>query len=80
MTTLEIRERIRQYIEVADDRLLNIINAIITEDQNTVVAYTVKGEPLTLAQYRAELEASEREIEEGKVISQEDLEKEIETW
>lgn len=49
MDTTEIRKRIHNYIDVADDRLLKIIHAIISEDENTIVAYTTDGKPLTLS-------------------------------
>jgi hypothetical protein len=80
MDTIEIRKRIHQYIDLADERLLNLINAIITQDENTIIAYTTEGKPLTAAEYRKELDLSEKEIENGEFISQEDLEKEIEKW
>lgn len=80
METAEIRKKIHQYIDVADERLLKIINAIILEDENHIVAYTTSGEPLNKSQYMAELEASEKEIENGEFITNEDLEKEIEKW
>lgn len=80
MNTVEIRKRIHQYIDVADERLLNLINAIITQDEKTIVAYTTEGKPLTVAEYKRELDLSEKEIENGEFISHEDLEKEIEKW
>lgn len=75
-----MKQRIHQYIEMADERLLRIVDAIIKEDQNTIVAYTVSGKPLTLSEYKEELAKSETEITEGKFISDEDLGKEIENW
>lgn len=80
METAEIRKKIHQYIDIADARLLKIINAIIVQDENNIVAYTTDGKPLTAAQYKAELDLSEKEIENGQFTTQEDLEKEIEKW
>ena len=33
METTELKNRIRQYVEIADERLLKIINAIIDQDE-----------------------------------------------
>ncbi|MBI6118561.1 addiction module family protein [Salegentibacter maritimus] len=37
MDTLEIKDRIRKYIERADDRMLMIINAIIEADEGELL-------------------------------------------
>lgn len=80
MSNLELKEKIHEYLNRADDRLLKIIYAILNQDENEIVAYTTSGKPLTRAAYRAELKESEEEIKRGEVISHEDLEKEIEKW
>lgn len=80
MDTTEIRKRIHNYIDVADERLLKIINAIISEDENTIVAYTTDGKPLTLSQYRAEIELGIEDVKLGRTITDENLEKEIQSW
>ena len=37
MDTLQIKDRIKNYIEQADERMLKIINAIIEADENEVL-------------------------------------------
>lgn len=80
MDTAEIRKNIHQYVDIADYRLLHILNAIISEDKNRIVAYSIEGKPLTLKDYQKELDNSEIEFENGEFTSQEDLEKEIKSW
>lgn len=80
MNTAEIRKKIHQYVDIADQRLLHILNAIISEEQNRIVAYSVDGKPLTLKEYIEEMDQSEVEFQNGEFISQDDLEKEIKTW
>lgn len=36
MDTIQIKERIKKYIEQADERMLKIINAIIEADENEI--------------------------------------------
>jgi hypothetical protein len=49
-------------------------------DRKLIVGYTVDGQPLNQESYNKRLEDAEKQILEGKVISQEDLEKEVEKW
>lgn len=79
-TTTDLKKRIYHYIEQADERLLRMIHAMLDQDDKTVVAYTTDGKPLTKLEYKQELAQSEKEIEQGEVISQEDLEKEVRQW
>jgi len=57
---------------------LEKINELL--DQEMIVGYTVKGEPLTVDSYNKRLEKAEKQVEAGEIISQEDLEIESENW
>lgn len=48
--------------------------------QDEIVGYTVLGEPLTREQYYAKLERGEKDIDEGRYTTQEDLRKEMDSW
>lgn len=63
---------------VSTASLLEKINKIL--DKEMVVAYTVKGEPLTKAMYNKRLRIAEQQLQSGKFITQEDFEKEVESW
>jgi hypothetical protein len=81
MGAVELRNTMISYINEADDRLLNVLKAVVESyRENDVVSYTVTGEPLTKKQYNEELLMAEKEIENGDFISQEDLEKESQNW
>lgn len=80
MTTIEIKTRINKLLDQADDRLLQMIYAMLREDDKTIVAHTTEGKPLTRKAYKKELELSHKEIKQGNTITLEDLEKEIEQW
>lgn len=81
MGALELKDSVLQYINSADERLLKVVKAVIESYQeNEIVSYTVNGNPLTRNQYKIELTKAIEEINSGKLISQEDLEKESESW
>ena len=81
MGALELKDSVLQYINSADERLLKVVKAVIESYQeNEIVSYTVNGNPLTRNQYKIELTKAVEEINSGKFISQEDLEKESESW
>jgi len=81
MEAVNLKERLIQYINNADERLLHVVKAVIESyKDNEIVAYSVEGNPLTQKQYHRELMAAEEEVARGEFISQEDLEQETETW
>ncbi|RKR05899.1 hypothetical protein C8C83_5250 [Flavobacterium sp. 90] len=81
MGALELRDSILEYINVADERLLKVVKAVIESYQEEeIVAFSVDGKPITRAIYKEELAAAKLDIKNGNVISQEDLEKESENW
>ena len=76
MGALELKDSVLQYINLADERLLKVVKAVIESYQeDEIVAYTASGNPLTRNQYKIELTQAIKEINSGKFISQEDLEK-----
>jgi hypothetical protein len=81
MGALELKDSVLQYINLADERLLKVVKAVIESYQeDEIVAYTVNGNPLTRNQYKIELTQAIEEINQGKFTSQEELEKESESW
>ncbi len=69
---------VQKLLSVRSESLLNKISKLI--DKEMIVGYTTAGEPLTLEAYNQRLEDAEKQIEAGNYISQEDLEKEVESW
>jgi hypothetical protein len=69
---------LQKIMEVNTPSLLDRINQIL--DEEMIVGYTSKGEPLTIGAYNSRLEKGERQLASGEFISQEDMEKEAENW
>lgn len=93
MGLLELKHKIQMQIENADERLLRIVSSVfdnylednvLADNENTVsepiVAYDSTGKPLTLKQYNAEIDKGIDDFNNGRFISQEDLENEIDSW
>lgn len=81
METAELKSKVLHYINTADERLLNVVKAVVESyRENDVVAFNLEGRPLTQKEYKQELLDAENEITRGEFTTQEDLEKESENW
>ncbi|MGM0934471.1 MAG: hypothetical protein ACQEWD_13610 [Bacteroidota bacterium] len=81
MEVLALRKELEEYLKTADVRLLKVLKAVVESyNDDDTVAYNIAGEPLNRKAYKEELEAAEREIKDGEIISQEDLEDEAKDW
>ncbi len=76
------REELAQYIlHSAEDEVIAKFNAVLEEENSEeIVAYTVEGKPLNIRQYKAEIQKGLDDIEAGRVVSHEDLLRDIQTW
>lgn len=74
-TKLKVMQKI---MSVSKASLLEKINDIL--DNEMIVAYTVEGKPLTKELYNKRLQESEKQLLSGESVTQEDLEKESESW
>lgn len=81
MGALELRDNLLQYINQADERLLKVVKAVMESYwEEEIVAHTIDGKPLTKKEYREELNEALAEIKKGEFTTQEDIEKESESW
>ena len=80
METLALRKSIKSYIDKADDRMLELIYAMLNRDEQIIVAYTSNGIALNKEEYKNLLDESFNEVRNELIISQEDLESEVENW
>jgi hypothetical protein len=80
MNTIQIRQKIHDFVDQADDRLLNMIHSLIEADASNIVGYLPDGAPISKEDLRTRARISAQQIAEGKTISSEDFKKEFETW
>lgn len=70
-----------QYLNKADERLLKVVKAVMESYwEDEIVAYSIDGKPLNKVEYKSKLMEATDEIRKGECLSQDDLEKESETW
>lgn len=84
MSTLDFtREQLAEYIlNTAKESSISKIKSIILNESkgDDIVAYSSDGKPLNLVEYVREIEIGVEDIKAGRVITDEDLSKEIESW
>ena len=78
MGIIELKNKIHQQIENSDERLLIKIARLL--DASTTISYDSLGTPLSLEQYDNLINKGIEDIKNGDFVSQEDLEKEIQSW
>lgn len=77
MGTVELKNRIQSFVDMADDRVLSIVNSVFENYyQDETVAFHPDGSPMTRKEYKMSLDLSEAQIEKGDFISVEELEAE----
>ena len=76
---------IMEYLmSIKDLNLLNKVEKLIISNQSIskkeIVAYSIDEKPLTVEAYNKELENAEQDILTGRIISSEELKKEMKSW
>ena len=65
-------------MQVRSEQLVERMEKLLEKEM--IVAYTTDGKPLTLKAYNKRLEKAEKQIQEGKVITHEELKERIKKW
>jgi len=76
----ELKEKIRNQLDLADEKVLRIVSSVFDNYLNEVVSYDSKGNPLTLSEYHNKVEEGLDDIKYNRIISKEDLSKEMQEW
>lgn len=69
---------VQMILSLEQETIINKIDKLLENEM--IVGYTTEGKPLTKKEYNLRLAVAEKQIKNGEVISQEDLEKESESW
>ena len=73
MTTLAIRQKLSAYLQVADDKKVKAMYALLEDDIKM-------GENTSIEQYNKEIDEALVEAEAGDFITQAEMEKEASKW
>jgi len=65
-------------MQVRSEHLIEQLEKLL--ENELIVGYTTSGKPLTLKGYNQRLEKAEKQLHDGKLTSQEDLEAESDKW
>jgi hypothetical protein len=73
MTTAAIREKLSNYMQVADDKKVKAMYALLKEDIK-------QEERITIEQYNKEIDEAVKEVKAGKYVTQAEMEKMASEW
>lgn len=73
MTTLAIRQKLSDYLQVADDKKIRAIYTILQDDIN-------EGNRISIEQYNKEIDEAMEEVKRGEVFTHEEVVKISKTW
>lgn len=76
----ELKDKIRNQLDLADEKVLRIVSSVFDNYLNEVVSYDAKGNPLTLIEYHNKVEEGLDDIKYNRITSKEDLREEMEDW
>jgi len=76
----ELKDKIRNQLDLADEKVLRIVSSVFDNYLNEVVSYDAKGNSLTLSEYHNKVEEGLNDVKYNRIISQEDLSKEMQDW
>lgn len=85
MSALQIRQKLHEIIEVADDKdkwvatVYAMLHSLMESDQ-TIVAFTAAGQPLTRQDFIAQIRAAYTAGKQGQTMTAQEVLAEIETW
>lgn len=84
MSTTELKEKLHQRIEEADESLLKIMHAMVeayvAEQEDPIVGYDIHGNPKRAGMMKEQLRQEVERAEKGEYITVEELRKKSDEW
>lgn len=83
-TISDVKSTLRKYIvETEDMEILNHVKDYfmsLLKNKGKIIGYTSEGKPLTVQDYKKDIDEARDQVKQGKIISQEELEKKSDNW
>lgn len=76
----ELKDKIRLQLDLADERVLRIVSSVFDNYLNEVVSCDGKGNPVSLSEYHNKVEEGLDDVKYNRIVSKENLSKEMEDW
>jgi hypothetical protein len=76
----ELKNKIQKQLDIADERVLQIVSSVFDDYLNDVVAYDSNDNPLTLSEYNNKVEEGLEDIKYKRIISHQELNQEMDSW
>jgi len=73
MTTVAIRKKLSNYLQIADDKKIKAIYALLEDDIN-------QGGRISMEQYNKEIDEAMEEVKRGEVYTHEEVIKMSKNW
>lgn len=81
MGVAELRTKLHNYIDHADERFLKMVYAMSREYKSPMaIGYNVDGTPITRKELAQRVTSASKRVKTGDFVTQEDVEKEVENW
>jgi hypothetical protein len=81
MSVTQIRSEINEYLNQVDSHFLKVVHAMLNtyleEKENTVIGYTIEGEPILAKEAKVAYLKRVENMKKGDFITLKDLEKEV---
>lgn len=81
MGTTELRKKLHNYIDDADETFLKMVFAMSKEYKTPlIIGYNTDGSPITQEDLKERIRLASNRVKSGDYITMEDIEKEVENW
>lgn len=80
MTLLQKKQKIKKQLDKADNRLIDMIYAILEADNTTTIGYTIEGEKLTRGKLKKEVADAHLRIKKGQFVEHSKLVAQSKNW
>lgn len=83
MSSAEIKERVLEQLEEADDKLIRMIYAMMEAyltDEDPIISYDVNGNPRRASELKTLLDKGVEEVRKGNYISVDELDEKSKQW